>query len=158
MKIAVFRTRDGPPRMLPPVWLLLGVGTMVVLHRILPGPVVFPALMRWSGVVVAMFGVAAVVGTARSFRRTRTTIRPFEVSEVLLRGGLYRYSRNPIYLGMVIMLIGTAIGLGTATPWAVVPVFVVLISRRFIRREEGMLEARFGEEYREYCVAVRRWL
>lgn len=158
MKIAVFRTRNGPHRMLPPVWLLLSIGAMGVLHRFLPGSVVLPVSLRWNGVVVSMLGVAVVVGTARSFRRARTTIRPYEVSEVLLRGGLYRYSRNPIYLGMVIMLLGMGMWLGTATPWAVVPAFGVVISRRFIRMEERMLEAQFGDEYRKYRREVRRWV
>ncbi len=158
MKIAAFRTREGPPRLLPPVWLLLALGTMVLLHRVTPGPTLLSGPARWVSGVIVVLGMSLVVGTAQSFRRARTTIRPFEVSEVLLRGGLYRYSRNPIYLGMVVTLAGAALMLGTTTPWIMVPAFVTVISRRFIRMEERMLEAQFGEEYREYCAAVRRWV
>ena len=67
-------------------------------------------------------------------------------------------SRNPIYLGLVLILAGIWIALGTLTPVAVIPLFIAWISFGFIRIEEWMMEETFGEAYRDYCRRVRRWI
>jgi protein-S-isoprenylcysteine O-methyltransferase Ste14 len=72
--------------------------------------------------------------------------------------GPFRFSRNPMYLGMVTLLIGVAIGLGSATPWLVIPAFFFLISKRFIAAEERKMEVEFGAEYLSYRSKVRRWI
>ena len=95
---------------------------------------------------------------AWQFHRRQTTVIPFRESTTLLTEGLYRYSRNPIYMSMVVLLIGLAIALGTLSPWLVPPAFAGLIDVKFIRREEVMLEEAFGAIYRRYCERVRRWL
>jgi protein-S-isoprenylcysteine O-methyltransferase Ste14 len=83
---------------------------------------------------------------------------PFSDATVLVTAGPYRFTRNPMYLGMAGILAGTAIWLGSITPWLVLPAFMRLIAERFIAPEEAMLERAFGSRYREYCAAVRRWL
>ena len=90
--------------------------------------------------------------------RRGTTVFPFRQSTALVTTGFYRYSRNPIYLSMVVLLYGAAIALGSLSPWIVPTAFATLISQRFIRVEEAMLSETFGEQYREYCQRVRRWL
>ena len=98
------------------------------------------------------------MGCAYLFRQKNTTIKPFEQSSYLVREGIFNYSRNPIYLGMLVVLIGLWIVLGSLSPGFIIPVFAVLIQEMFIKAEEQMLEAKFGEEYQEYKATVRRWI
>ena len=92
------------------------------------------------------------------FKRAGTPIIPFEKSTSLLTHGIYRYTRNPIYLGMLIILAGAAVFLGSLTPFLVLPVFFFIIQEGYIRHEEPFLERIFGEQYRAYRRRVRRWL
>ena len=92
------------------------------------------------------------------FRRRGTAVEPWKPSTALIVEGPYRFTRNPMYLGMVMLLIGVAVMLGTLTPGLVIPPFAWWISRRFIAQEEVMLEERFGEEYLQFMRRVRRWI
>jgi protein-S-isoprenylcysteine O-methyltransferase Ste14 len=146
------------PRLLPPVYLLLSLISMAVLHRFLPGPQLadFPA--RWAGAVVSLASVNFVVWIAWIFHRADTTIKPFQESSALLQTGPYRFSRNPIYLGLVGVLLGVAIFFGSMTPWFVIPFFVAILHFRFVLVEEAMLGRTFGAAYADYRRQVRRWL
>jgi protein-S-isoprenylcysteine O-methyltransferase Ste14 len=140
------------------VYLVLAIAAMAVLHFGLPiaQPIVEP--YRYAGAL--LIGLAAALGAwgVILFRRARTGVVPFSEATVLVTAGPYRFTRNPMYLGMVGILAGTAIWLGSVTPWLVLPPFIAIIAERFILREEAMLEGVFGERYREYRGAVRRWL
>ena len=85
-------------------------------------------------------------------------IKPFKRSSVLVTTGPYRYSRNPMYLGLVLILIGIAILQGSISPVLVIPVFIWLITNNIIKKEEKMLEETFGDAYLEYKKQVRRWI
>ena len=143
---------------LPPVVLLFSILLSLALDRLVPIAEFGSREGKIVGVVVLVLGLAVNLFCAWAFRRRETTIIPFHESTYLITGGLYRYSRNPIYLSMVVVLIGIAIALGSASPWVVPPLFMVIISKRFIQKEEVMLEETFGEEYLAYCDRVRRWL
>jgi protein-S-isoprenylcysteine O-methyltransferase Ste14 len=109
--------------------------------------------------VVPLVGGLMLGGTAaRLFWKHKTSIKPGDVSTYLLTAGPYSFSRNPIYLGMALVLIGLAAMLGSLMPWLLVPVFVWLINRNVILVEEAMMAAVFGTEYERYCERVRRWL
>ncbi len=84
--------------------------------------------------------------------------KPFEHSTHPITGGMYKVSRNPMYLGMVVILLGIAVLFGSISPFISIPVFIWLIQSNFIRLEEAALEETFGDEYREYKTRVRRWL
>lgn len=153
------QTASAPKsKMLPPAYLALAILLMFALHRWLPGSHLFGQNWRWVGATAVVVGLAVNVGCALQFRRRQTTIIPFRESSELLTGGLYRFSRNPIYLSMFVLLGGVAAALGTLTPWLLLPVFVWIIATRFVRREEKMLIAAFGEAYDQYRQRVRRWL
>jgi protein-S-isoprenylcysteine O-methyltransferase Ste14 len=77
---------------------------------------------------------------------------------VLVVGGFYRYTRNPMYLGMVTALLGVAILLGTLSAFLPIPIFVWIIQKQFIEGEERFLEEIFGGQYLAYKGKVRRWL
>ena len=145
-------------RILPPVYFVLALFAMVLVHYVLPGPRWIEAPWRYLGSVLVFAAVTGVICAAMLFRFAGTAIKPYETSAALVTAGPYRFTRNPMYLGMVTTLIGTGIVLGTTFPFAVVPLFAVLIQVRFIRMEEGMLESAFGQAYRDYRSSVRRWI
>jgi steroid 5-alpha reductase family enzyme len=95
-------------------------------------------------------GVALNLVADGAFHRAGTTVKPFQESSALLTDGVYRYSRHPMYLGFVLILIGVAILLGSLTPWVVIPVFAVLMEVVFIRVEERMLAEKFGPAWLAY--------
>lgn len=146
------------PRFYPPVLLLMAVVLMVVLHYVLP--VARWLAWPWRALGALPIAMALLVGFwgAIQFRRHDTTIIPFEQSTALIAEGPYRYSRNPLYISMTLILVGLWILLGSLSPVVVVPLFVWWISSRFIANEERHLEAQFGRTYLEYKTKVRRWL
>ena len=90
----------------------------------------------------------------------KTTFDPLDPSKAqrLVVTGLYRFTRNPMYLGMTLVLLGTAITVGAFSSLFVPPVFMAVIEYRFIRPEEAMLREQFGEQFDSYCRNVRRWI
>ena len=143
---------------MPPVYFLLAVLLIAALHWFLPVARIIDAPLSYVGVLIIGVGFIVVVAPARAFEAHATAIRPFEESDVLVTDGLFRISRNPMYLGMVIILVGVAVLLGTLTPFIPIPLFVMLIRQRFILEEEAMLSETFGEQYLEYKRSVRRWI
>jgi len=149
---------ESPKRVLPPAYLLAAVVLMIGLHLLLPVRQLISAPYRFLGLIPLAAGLVAVLSVAARFKRAGTTIKPFEPSSTLVDQGLYRFTRNPIYLGMVCGLVGVGVLAGSVTPFLVVPAFACLIDRRFIRVEETMLEQTFGSRYTAYKARVRRWL
>ena len=131
---------------------------MVALHYIFPGSQLIGSPFRYSGSLLLIGGIALVLWAAILFQRVGTAIKPFQESSALVAGGPYRVTRNPMYVGMVITLLGVGVLLGSATPFLVVPVFAVLIDLHFIGGEEAALERTFGSAYLDYKSKVRRWL
>ncbi len=134
------------------------IAVMVVLDRLFPALRLIYTPLTWAGVVPLAVGVLLIAVSAGMFRRRKTTLNPFGESSALVQGGVYRHSRNPMYLGMLLILTGVALWLGNVLAFAVPVVFVAAISRWNIRTEERLLEARFGAEYRHYKQRVRRWI
>jgi len=151
-------SHDVRKRVLPPVYFLLAFLSMTMLHLLIPGLHFITGPGRWGGLALVAAGVAANIWASRRFLQSGTPVRPFEPATSLVTDGVYRYTRNPMYLGMVMILAGLAITLGTMTPWVVVFVFASFIYFRFIRIEERQLLRGFGPAYRQYCRATPRWI
>ena len=125
-----------------------------------------PALEIGSNVRFAVGGIAIALGAlvavqgARTFWRNKTTISPvdLESASALVTSGVFRFSRNPMYVGFTAMLVGWAVCL--AAPWALVgPVAFVLFTNRFqIIPEERVMRDKFGQAYDDYQAQVRRWI
>lgn len=147
-----------PRKIVPPFYLIITIALMVTLHKLLPLATVVPPPWSYAGAVVMLTGLGILMWSARLFARAETPIKPFEESTRLITGGMYRLTRNPMYLGMVFMLLGIALLLGTLSPFLPIPLFVWLIHSVFILNEEVMMEDLFGEEYREFRQRVRRWI
>jgi protein-S-isoprenylcysteine O-methyltransferase Ste14 len=147
----------SPRRVNPPHYFALAIAMMIAMVW-LPGAEIFAPPWHYTGAVALVCGVAIAMAASRQFAVVGTNIVPLTRSSALVTNGAFAFTRNPMYLGMVTMLLGGAWVLGTATPWLLPPCFAVLIDRRFIRREEGFMAERFGDEYRNFCRRVRRWL
>lgn len=145
-------------KIIPPVYLLLTLMTMAGLHFLLPIAHIITPPYSYTGVVLAVLGIAIAAVAANAFHKAGTPVIPFEPSTALVTEGFYKYTRNPMYLGMVMLLIGAAILFGTLGPWIPIPFFVWIIQANFIRGEERFLESIFGGRYLEYKQKVRRWL
>ena len=145
-------------KIIPPVYFFITLLLMIVLHYFFPITVFVVPALSYSGVVLIVLGFVFVLWSAFLFGKAGTPIRPFQESKQLVRGGMYRVTRNPMYLGLSIMLVGVAIVLGSVSPFIPIPLFVCLIHNLFIVQEELMLEEHFGDDYIEYKLSVRRWL
>lgn len=144
----------------PPVVMLLTAALMWLLAYATPWlSVRFPG-QGWLGLAVALGGLLVMLLAALELRRHRTTINPMypESSEHLVTGGIYRLSRNPIYLADVLLLAGWLVYLGNAPAVLLLPAFMVIIQRVQIAPEERALAARFGETFHAYTRQVRRWI
>ena len=131
---------------------------MAVLHFGFPIAQPIREPYRYAGAVLIGLAVALGFWAVALFRRAGTGVVPFSEATTLVIRGPYRFTRNPMYLAMAGILVGTAIWLGSVTPWLVLPAFMALIAERFIAPEEAMLERVFGEGYARYRATVRRWL
>jgi protein-S-isoprenylcysteine O-methyltransferase Ste14 len=145
-------------KILPPVWLLLTLAAMAALHYLLPLARLIAPPVSYSGAGLIIIGIGIAAVSALSFSRAGTPVIPFEPSTALVTGGLFRYTRNPMYLGMVLALTGTALLFGTLSVWLPIPVFIWVIRNNFILGEERFLEEIFGKQYVDYKSKVRRWL
>ncbi|MBI3767911.1 MAG: isoprenylcysteine carboxylmethyltransferase family protein [Deltaproteobacteria bacterium] len=123
------------PKLLPPQLAALALLAMVALHVLLPLSTVVATPLSLVGLVPLAGGGAGVVWARGAFKEASTPLRPLTESTALVTHGLYRYSRNPMYVGAVLVL-----------------------QHRFIRPEERLIETTFGEQYRAYRARVRRWM
>ncbi len=144
----------------PPIVAAIAVLVLYLLARALPGlSVELPG--HWGiGLVVAGLGLGVVVATFRRFVGVGTTIQPNvpEKATTLVTDGPNRVSRNPMYLGMAMIIAGLGVGWATLTTPLVLAGFVWFINVRQIVPEESALERVFGEDYLAYKARVRRWI
>ncbi len=147
-------------RIPPPLVALLCAGAMWGLSLLPPvfalSPVARLALALPVAVIGLLFNIAGVAG----FRRARTTVNPLKphTASTLVRSGVYRLSRNPMYVGVLLLLVAWAVYLSALWVWLGVLTFYLYIDRFQIAAEERALTARFGVDYEAYCARVRRWL
>ncbi len=110
------------------------------------------------GIIPLACGIYLNVVADRQFQRHQTTVKPFEKSSALVSGFPFSVSRNPMYLGVTLMLLGVALLFGSLSPLVPAVAFAVLVDRCFVRVEERMLSEHFGPEWERYRSHVRRWL
>ena len=144
---------------IPPPLVGVCVGALMLgADWVLP---VFAFGVPWPlAVGVAAAGVAVSIAGALEFRRVRTTLNPLnpEEASALVTGGIFGRTRNPMYLGMAVVLAGWGLYLGNFGALALIGLFVMYIDRFQIDPEERALQARFGDAFAGYRKRVRRWL
>jgi protein-S-isoprenylcysteine O-methyltransferase Ste14 len=150
--------RHDPPLIPPPI---LTLGLLLVsgcLTAVIPlSPIPIPA-GRGIGVLMLALGFVAGYSGFSAFRKAGTPVRPGDEPTKLVTSGPYRISRNPMYLGLELVLLG--VFFLTKSPFFLIPpiVFFLLINFLQIPFEENLMTERFGQAYAEYCQRVRRWV
>jgi protein-S-isoprenylcysteine O-methyltransferase Ste14 len=145
----------------PPLLYLGCLGLGFALDRLLPLPLAHPQLtsIGWAagGALIAI-GVALMAVGIRNFSRADTPVPSNQAVRALVTTGIHGWSRNPIYVGM--LLIYASIGVAARSPWILILVLPLFVILRYgvVAREEAYLEGRFGDAYRDYKAHVRRWL
>lgn len=117
-----------------------------------------PDAVRDAGVAVAIIGLVPIAWALLQFRSAGTDPEPWKPDAAFVAVGIYRLTRNPMYLGMALMHLGLALALDSLGALLALPLAVLLIDRLVIMREERHLSARFGPEFEEYRRHVRRWI
>jgi protein-S-isoprenylcysteine O-methyltransferase Ste14 len=145
-------------RILPPAYLAASLIAMALLHFLMPVSeiIVYPWIL--PGIVPLTAWIALNLIADKAFNRAQTTVKPFERSTTLITTGVFQICRHPMYLGMVLILSGLAIFMGSLTPFIVIVIFAVLMEVVFIRTEEQMLAQQFGEVWNVYTDKVRKWV
>jgi protein-S-isoprenylcysteine O-methyltransferase Ste14 len=147
-----------PKMMLPPIYLFLSIVIMVALHFVFPLAKIIAFPLNLLGAFPLGLGIVINLIADTAFKKHKTTVKPFEKSATLITSGVFHFSRNPMYLGFVLILIGIATLMGSLSPYLVIAIFCILMDKIFIRAEEKMLEETFGENWLEYKKRVRRWI
>ncbi|WDS38190.1 MAG: isoprenylcysteine carboxylmethyltransferase family protein [Pseudoxanthomonas sp.] len=147
-------------RLPPPVLLVLLAFAVWMTRHAPPAPTFNLHVVHAAAGLLMLAGLVLNVTPKRGFRRVGTTVNPMrpQASSHLVTGGLYRYSRNPMYLGHVLLLVGWGVWWQA---WAGLPAVVLQVlwlTRLQIQPEERALRAHFGAAYASYCANVRRWL
>jgi protein-S-isoprenylcysteine O-methyltransferase Ste14 len=144
------------------VYYLVGFLAGWVIDRWIGGPVVPPdaplnARFVPAGILIAV-GLSLGLSAIWAIKRAGSAVAPMRPTTALVTSGPFRWSRNPIYLGLALCSAGVAVGLNLLWPLLLLPIVIWVVRRWVIAREEQYLERAFGREYRRYRERVPRWL
>ena len=144
----------------PPVYLLIFASLMYLLASYLPLWSLFSAPITKIAYVFIVLGILFDLSAVGQFLRSRTTVNPIKPKNTnnIVSTGMYRISRNPMYLGMLFLLTGWAFHLAVLAPFLLLPVFVMVLTVQQIIPEEEILARKFGKNYLDYKQQVRRWI
>lgn len=142
---------------IPPVLVLALLGAMLIADRMLPLPALVKPPLAWLGAIGLLGGLAMASGHARLFRSLGINIQTFGEPSALCECGLFSRTRNPMYLGMLILLLGAAWWLGALVAFAGPALFFGAAQLWYIPYEEARLRAIHGARYADYCRRVPRW-
>lgn len=147
------------PRVLPPP-LYYGAAFLIgfLLNRW--APLDFPAtvLSEVAGLLLILLSLLLVFSAIPQFRKHGTSVDVYKPTTTLVTSGVFRFTRNPMYLSLTLLYIGLSILFDNLWIFLMVVPAVLMVSFLNIRREEGELEAQFGDDYRDYKRRVRRWI
>jgi protein-S-isoprenylcysteine O-methyltransferase Ste14 len=143
---------------LPPIWLAAFIGLTWVLSRLLSGLTVQSSLQGYVSAILILLGVGLMVAAAWEMYNARTTIIPHRQPQALVQTGVFRISRNPIYLGDLFVLAGAMTYWGVVLAIPLLWIFVRIIEVRFIDMEEERLKEGFSQNFAQWAKNTRRWL
>ena len=152
---------DTPGVIAPPPLLFLGalaIG-LALDFGLLRVPTGLPHSLRLgAGAAFAVLAAALLAAALGRLRRAGTAVEPWRPSTALVTDGVYRLTRNPIYLAMGLLYLGLALALDSVVALVLLPPLLALVQVGVVSREERYLESKFGDDYRRYRASVRRWL
>lgn len=144
-----------PPPFVYLGFLLIGLAADRLIGQLLSLP---PLTRGVFAIALIVPGAGLLLAASGLFRRAGTDVKPWKTATALVDSGVYRFTRNPMYLGMALLYAGLAFAIESVGAWLFLPVVIIVIQTQVIAREERYLEAKFGEAYRDYKLRVRRWL
>jgi protein-S-isoprenylcysteine O-methyltransferase Ste14 len=143
----------------PPIWTFLYLIIAVAVSRLYPWRTVLDLRIVWLGVALVVIGFAISVWAASLFRREGTELNPTsETNKLLVVRGPFRFTRNPMYLGLVIFTLGIAFWVGTLPMFAVPLLLFATTNWAHIPFEEAKMRRQFGAAFENYMSRVRRWI
>lgn len=144
--------------LVPPLMLVLCIIGMILLHKYGSPSMIVSDSARTGGYVLLALGIILPAWGAYIFRRRETNIIPYKSPDKMVMEGPFRFSRNPMYLGMLLVTIGVAVRLGSLESLIFVALFFTVANWWYIPFEEKKMKAVFGEAFDDYKSKVRRWL
>ncbi len=151
-------SRGPAVRVPPPLIALAVILASIAIDRLAPLAVPLAGHWKTVGAAVVIAGLAIIGASALSFYRARTAIEPWQPTSRIISTGVFRWSRNPIYLAFLVVQVGAGLYAGNAWMVLATPLTAVLLVWLAIGKEERYLERKFGAEYTAYKDRVRRWL
>ena len=145
-------------KIIPPVYLFAALLLMWLTHRYIPIFQYVYEPVAYLGIIAVLFGITMAGISAGMFKRAGTGLEPFDEATVLVTSGFYRISRNPMYMGMFLMLLGVAFLMGSIGAVLPILIFILIIRNNFVLGEERFMQATFGQQYLQYKSEVRRWI
>jgi protein-S-isoprenylcysteine O-methyltransferase Ste14 len=147
-------------RIPPPVVALCLAALMWLLSRLAEPTQISFEFRLAAALALLVTGQVISIAGMRAFRRAKTTMNPFDpkAASSLVIEGVYRFTRNPMYVGLALALVGWTAFLASPLAWVGVVLFVLYINQFQIKPEERVLSSLFGAEYSDYTARVRRWL
>lgn len=145
-------------KLIPPFLLFISVLVMVFIHFIFPMQIIILPPYNYLGIILIISGLIIAKKTEQHFSKINTEIHTFKKPKKLVTDGFFQYSRNPIYIGFVMILLGLNIVLGSLTPFVIIVIFIIVTNCWYIPFEEKKMQEQFGHEYENYKKEVRRWI
>ena len=145
-------------RALPPTYFYITLLLIVILYFVFPIKTILDFPVNLTGLIPGIAGAVLNIIADKDFKKANTTVKPFDKSSTLITNGVFQISRNPMYLGMVLILISASMITGTISPFFVIPPYIIFMQIVYINEEEKMLEAEFGDDWKNYKTKVRRWI
>jgi len=145
-------------KIFPPTFLFIFIILQIVSYFIISDYKIIHSVYRWLGLIFIIFGLVINLWADNIFKKQNTTVKPDEKPTKLIITGPFRISRHPMYLGMTLILLGTAIILGSFIVFIFPIVFFLIINCKYIPEEEKRMEDEFGQLYIDYKNKVRKWI
>ena len=145
-------------KIMPPTYFYMFLLLLIGLHFVFPIKKIIFLPYSYLGIIFLVIGIILNIWSDYLLKKKKTTVKPYENPTELIVSGPFAVSRHPMYLGMMFILLGIAVFLGSLITFIFPPLFVILMEIMFIPFEEKNLEKIFGKKYLNYKKKVRRWI
>lgn len=144
-------------KLLPPILFIICFLLAIIFNFITQIHVIgYP--YNWIGIIFLFIGLFISKMSSNHFQKAKTNINTFDEPDKLITSGMFKYSRNPMYLGFVMALLGISVILGTVSAIIILIMFILITDQWYIKFEEKMMIKKFGDQYVDYKKTTRRWI